>query len=108
MDKEIVVAIIAAGSALLGSGLTSLFSYLSLKRRTEVTKLREAAIQANKDVIAFHNLEAMYCQLLSEHGKQSPETVKRHMRKQLRDAGKLSPSDTATALQAAKRIKRLT
>lgn len=108
MQVEVAVSIIAGGSALLGSAITGLISYAALRRRTKVSHLRNALIQANKDIISFYYLEELYCEALSHKTMKTKDGVKRTFRKQLRESlGRDSPSASATPAKAEQHIRQL-
>ncbi len=109
MQVEVLVAIIAGGSALLGSAITGLISHFSLKQSAKVSRMKESLIQANKDIASLYHLEELYCTAIAESTKKTKDGVKRAFRKQLRySLGKESPSPSATATQAEQRIRHLT
>jgi hypothetical protein len=109
MEVEVVVAIIAGGAALLGSAVTGVISYVSVRQSAKVSRLKESLIQANRDIASLYHLEELYCTAIADSTKKTREGVKRAFRKQLRySLGKESPSSSATANQAEQRIRHLT
>ena len=74
MSETIIVAIIAAGAALLGGLVTGIFTFIASVRQRETERYKRRLLQAYKDIVAFYSLEEMYtqaCQPILSQQKRS-------------------------------------
>jgi hypothetical protein len=106
MSETMLVAVIAAGAAILGGLVTGIFTYAASVRQREAERYKRRLLQAYKDIVAFYRLEERYTEALRTETR-SADAIKREMRKALRDAGMDSPSDEATPQQCERRAQEL-
>jgi hypothetical protein len=106
MTETLLVGIVAAASAVLGSAITGLFTYIAARREREFERHTNHLRRAYGDIAALCQLEDMYCKELAREGR-SQEAWKREMRKALRESGYNSPSEEATAARCAQRLRDL-
>lgn len=106
MSETMLIAIIAAGAAILGGLVTGIFAYAASVRQRETERYKRRLVQAYKDIVAFYRLEEQYTQALSNENR-SAEAIKRETRKKLRESGVESPSDEATPQQCERRAQEL-
>jgi hypothetical protein len=106
MSESLIVALVAAGSAVLGSAVTGWFTYISAARARDTERYKRRLVQAYSDIAAFYRLEERYTKAL-ESDARTAESWKREVRRKLRDEGGNSPSEDATAQRAEQRIAEL-
>jgi hypothetical protein len=101
-----MLAALAAGAAILASAVTGFFTYFAAVRQRETERHKRRLVQAYKDIAAFYRLEELYTEALATQS-QSAESVKREVRKLLRESGVDSPSEDATPQQCERRAQEL-
>lgn len=106
MSESLTLALVAAGSVVLGSMVTGWFTYISAVRARDAERYKRRLVQAYSDIAAFHRLEERYTKALGSESRTA-ESWKREIRKKLRDEGAGSPSEEATAQRAEQRIAEL-
>lgn len=107
MSESLTLALIASGSAIVGSLVTGWFTYFAAVRQREAERYKHRLVQAYKDIASFHRLEERYTQSLQTESK-SADAWKREVRKKQRDDGFESPSEDATAQKSLQRLTELT
>jgi hypothetical protein len=109
MADSMTLALVASGSAIIGSVVTGWFTYIAAAKQREIAQYKRRLRRADKNIAAFHRLEEKYSQALhSENKCKSPMAWKRAVRKQQRDEGFDTPSDDATVRKSERRISDLT
>jgi hypothetical protein len=104
MSEVIQATLIAGFFTLVGSvGTTFINHYITVDKKRE-NRLKRSLVQAYRDIAAYHRLEFLYTNDLSNDTK-SAEAIKRLYRRKLRIAGHDSPSQDATISVAEKRIQ---
>ena len=103
MSESLMLALVASGSAIVGSLVTGWFTYIAAVKQRETENCRRRWQQASKDVAAFHRLEERYTEALQSESK-SAKAWKLEIRKQQRDAGFATPSENATAHKSEQRM----
>ena len=101
-----LVAVIAAGAAILGSLITGIITFATSVRQRESERYKRRLLQAYKDVVAFYRLEEQYTQALATDNR-SAEAIKRETRRKLRESGVESPSEEATPQQCERRAQEI-
>ena len=95
MSETLLVALIAAGAAIIGGAVTGGFTYVASVRQRETERYKRRLILCYKDIIAFYRLEELYTQMLASQDR-SANSIKVEMRRKLRESGTDSPSEDAT------------
>lgn len=106
MSETILIAVIAASAAILGSLVTGSITYATSVRQRESERYKRRLLQAYKDIVAFYRLEEQYTQALATDNR-SADAIKRDARKKLRESGVESPSEEATPQQCERRALEL-
>jgi uncharacterized membrane protein YgaE (UPF0421/DUF939 family) len=106
MSETLLVAIIAAGAAILGGVVTGIFTFVASARQRETERYKRRLFQTYKDITAFYRLEELYSQSLATDTR-SADAIKRETRKKLRESGSDSPSEEATPQQCERRAQEL-
>jgi len=106
VSETVLVAVIAAAAAILGSLVTGIVTYAVSVRQREAERYKRRLLQAYKDIVAFYRLEEQYTRALAT-ADRSAEAIKRDARKKLRESGVESPSEEATPQQCERRTQEL-
>lgn len=103
MDATLSVGILSAGSAILSSIATGIFTLAATRR----AKLRERYVRALEDIASLRALEERYVDELGQHAGETPDAVKRRIWAAHEHAGGRKPSTSAEPARVARKLERL-
>lgn len=108
LDSTVLVAAITGTATVLGSAVSALVTYFVMRRQDELSRLRRELRISLMDVSAFHRLEALAVETIAEHeAHNTPEAIKRRLRRTLREMGHDTPSYRATSTRAEAKLRTL-